>query len=178
MDDNGPLNGSSFSGSVTYDTNAAIVLTGANFRDFALATGALTVTIGGDTVHNTNSNVNVPDIIEVSNFGRIVFESNTVAESGPLDGFNAFPRFEFSGDPDLAALELPFPFPTDFSDPRLAVNSGGGGQLRPHHGVFRREHPVCPGTQRGRPLRYREPRRTTDLIGRARSAAGRTPLPE
>ena len=125
MDDNGPLNGSSFSGSVTYDTNAAIVLTGANFRDFALATGALTVTIGGDTVHNTNGNVNVPDVIEVSNFGRIVFESNTVAGSGPLDGFNAFPRFEFSSDPDLAALDLPFPFPTDFSDPRLAVNSGG-----------------------------------------------------
>ena len=123
MDDNWPLNGSSFSGSVTYDTNAAIVLTGANFRDFALATGALTVTIGGDTVHNTNSNVNVPDIIEVSNFGRIVFESNTVAESGPLDGFNAFPRFEFSGDPDLAALELPV------SDglQRPQAQLGGGG---------------------------------------------------
>lgn len=124
--DNGPLNGSSFSGSVTYDTNAAIVFTGANFRDFALATGALTVTIAGNTVHNTNGNVAVPDVIEVSDFGRIVFEGNTVAGSGPLDGFNAFPRFEFSSDPSLAALELPFPFPTDFSDPRLAVNSAGG----------------------------------------------------
>ena len=124
--DNGPLSGESFSGSVTYDTNAAIIFNGANFRQFALATGALTVTIGGDTVHNTNGNVNVSDDIQVSDFGRLAFQGNTVAGSGPLDGFNATAFFEFSSDPALAALSLPFPFPTDFSDPSLAVNSAGG----------------------------------------------------
>jgi len=123
--DNGPLNGSSFSGTVTYDTNAAIIFNGANFRNFALATGALTVTIGGDTVHNINK-VSIPDDIEVTDFGRLAFEGKTVAGSGPLDGFNATAFFEFSSDPAFAALSLPFPFPTDFSNPRLAVNSAGG----------------------------------------------------
>lgn len=124
--DTGPLSGSSFSGTVTYDTNAAIVFSGANFRQFALATDALTVTIGSDTVHNTNGNVNVPDVIQVSDFGRLAFQGNTMAGSGPLDGFNATAFFEFSSDPAFAALSLPFPFPTDFSDPRLAVNTAGG----------------------------------------------------
>src|SRR5215468_4619953 len=109
--DNGPLNGSSFSGTVTYDTNAAIIFNGANFRNFALATGALTVTIGGDTVHNINK-VSIPDDIEVTDFGRLAFEGKTVAGSGPLDGFNATAFFEFSSDPAFAALSLPFPFPT------------------------------------------------------------------
>ncbi len=122
----GPLTGSSYSGTVTYDTNAAIVFTGANFRQFALATGALTVTIGSDTVHNTNGNVNLPDIIEVADFGRIEFDGNTMAGTGPLNGHNAFPSFQLSSDPALAALMLPFPFPKDFNIPTFAVNTAGG----------------------------------------------------
>lgn len=122
----GTLAGNSYSGTVTYDTNAAIVFTGANFRQFALATGALTVTIGGDTVTNTNGNVNLPDIIEVANFGQIEFAGNTVAGTGPVNGFSAFVFFRFSSDPALAALMLPFPFPTDFNDSFLGVNSAGG----------------------------------------------------
>src|SRR5262245_13791393 len=122
--DDGPLNGSSFSGTVTYDTNAAIIFNGANFRQFALATGALTVTIGSDTVHNINK-VGLPDDIQVSDFGRLAFQGNNLAVSRPLDGFNATAFFDFSSDPSLPALSLPFPSPTDFSDLRLAVNSAG-----------------------------------------------------
>jgi|SRR5262245_3237283 len=122
--DDGPLSGSSFSGTVTYDTNAAIIFNGGNFRQFALATGALIVTIGSDTVHNTNGNF--PDGIAVTNFGSLEFDGNTVAGSGPLDGFSAFPTFQFSSDPAFAALSLPFPFPTDFNDSNLVVNSVGG----------------------------------------------------
>ena len=122
----GSLAGNSYSGTFTYDTNAAIVFNGANFRQFALATGALTVTLGADTVSNTNGNVNVPDVIEVVNFGRLEIQGNTVSGTGPLNGFNASVFFESSSDPAFAAMVLPFPFPTDFQSASLAVNSAGG----------------------------------------------------
>jgi hypothetical protein len=127
----GPLAGSSYTGTFTYDTTAAIVFTGATSRDFALATGALSVTLGADTVSNTNGGI--PDLVEVVDFGRLEIKGNTVAGTGPLNGFNAFVTFEFSSDPAFAALILPFPFPTDFTSGTLAVNSAGGfssGPLR------------------------------------------------
>jgi hypothetical protein len=82
-----------------------------------MATDALTVTIGSDTVHNTNGNVNVPDDIQVSDFGRLAFQGNTMGGSGPLDGFNATAFFRISSDPAFAARSLPFPFRQTFSDP-------------------------------------------------------------
>src|SRR5262245_9800678 len=88
--------------------------------------------------------VNVPDVIEVSDFGRIVFEGNTVAGSGPLDGFNAFPRSEFSSDPALAALELPFPFPTDFSDPVGFRADRDAGEQRERQRRHLCLHPTSP----------------------------------
>ena len=43
--------------------------------------------------------------------------------SGPLDGGRVFVTFRDSSDPAFDVPELPFPFPTDFENADLIINS-------------------------------------------------------
>ncbi len=117
----GIASGDSFSGSFTYQTTAGVVFTGGNFVDFALAPGALTFTIDGNTVTNTGSGA-FPDIVEIVSFGKLEIGGQSMAGTGPLNGGDVFVSFFGSANPAFQALSLPFPFPTDFTSTSVILD--------------------------------------------------------
>ena len=124
----GILIGTSFSGEFIYDTNSSILFTGANFRHFALDTGAFSLNVGADSLTNTNGNASFPDLVQVTTFvtfGNLEIAGQAMAGSGPLDGGSAFVFFDHSLDSAITALTLPFPFPTDFQTFSLLVLAPG-----------------------------------------------------
>jgi hypothetical protein len=80
--------GTAYSGQFTYDTNAALISTGGNYKEYALATGAFTITIGGNTL--TNASGGFPNNIEVSNSGQFEVAGNTMTGTGQLSGHSIF----------------------------------------------------------------------------------------
>jgi PEP-CTERM motif-containing protein len=121
--------GESFSGSFTYDTTAPVVVPGGNFTGYAMAPGAFSLTIGGNTVSNYNGNALFPDNFYVTNFGDFALTVNGATGSGPLNspGTTIGVRFFGSNDPAFAAMTLPFPFPTDFTSSTIIFSTSLAG---------------------------------------------------
>jgi hypothetical protein len=115
--------GSAVSGMFTYRTDLLIDNPGVSNRIFFLDTGALIVTAGGHTYSNTNANLSFHDDVHVATSGAFRINGNAMGGIGPLDGGKAFLAFDGSSDPAFAALQLPFPFPTDFTSARFVLNS-------------------------------------------------------
>jgi len=123
--------GTPFSGTVTYSTDLPLsggsVETG--FVQYGLPAGALTIDADG-AVASTN-----PDFPLLTTFleetktnpgvGYLDFAAFILAGTGPLDGGGAKLDFGPTSDPNVAALQIPYPFPTEFALPNLIVSVGG-----------------------------------------------------
>jgi hypothetical protein len=123
--------GTPFSGTVTYGTDLPLV--GGSVEtgsvQYGLPAGALTIAADG-TVANINPNFPLlSTFLEETKtnpgFGDLDFAAFFLAGTGPLDGGGAKLDFGPSADPAVAALQIPYPFPTEFALPDLTVSVGG-----------------------------------------------------
>lgn len=114
--------GTNFFGSFQYRTDAPIVVSYDQYRQFALAGGELSLTIGGHTFANDNSDPSFPDVVQVTDDGRLGIYGNGMAGTGPLVLNGAFAQFAGTSDPAFATLQLPVPFPMDFTSSYLVLS--------------------------------------------------------
>lgn len=114
--------GTNFFGTFQYKTNAPVVVSFSQYRQFALADGGLSLTIGGHTFTNDNSDPGFPDVVQAIDDGRLSIDGNGMAGTGPLVLNGVFVKFEGSSDPAFAALQLPVPFPMDFTSSHLVLS--------------------------------------------------------
>lgn len=121
--------GTPFSGSFTYRTDLPIIFSFPNFADWNIDTGSLIINADG-TVANTNAGApQILDDVGIDDFGLgTLDDSGVMGGSGPLNDVAVLVTFFGSQDPAFSAspLQLPVPFPTDFTSAELLTLGPAG----------------------------------------------------